>query len=141
MDRNPNSPPADEPKLHPTPPLASGKWFRAPYRLLLVHSVLILVFMLTLYLDWTDFTPQPYDCVYLPYLILSGPIVYGVGHFAMHRADPFISVGDTKTIRIAWNLIPGTACLILGGTQWWLIESAYILLRRRFSIGAVAARL
>jgi hypothetical protein len=77
-------------------------------------------------LDWTDFTPQPYDCVYLPYLILSGPIVYGVGHTAMHRVDLFISVDDTATIRTAWNLIPGIVCLMLGGIQWWLIELAYI---------------
>ena len=88
-------------------------------------------FMLALHLDWTDFTPQPYDCVYLPYLVLSGPIVYGVGHVAMHRVDPFTSVDDTATIRIAWNLIPGSVCLILGGLQWWLIESIYSQLRRR----------
>jgi hypothetical protein len=100
-------------------------------RLPIVHTLLILAFMLALYAGWTDFTPQPYDCVYLPYLILSGPIVYGVGHVAMHRVDPLISVDDIATIRIAWNLIPGSVCLILGGLQWWLIEWVYSRLRRR----------
>jgi hypothetical protein len=110
-----------------------GRWFRAPYRLLIVHTALILVFMLTLYVGWTDFTPQPYDCVYLPYLVASGPIVYGVGHVAMHHVDRLISVDDTATTRIAWNLIPGGVCLLLGGMQYWLIESAYIWLRQRSS--------
>jgi hypothetical protein len=49
----------------------------------------------------------------------------------MHRVDPFIAVGDAESIRIAWNLIPGFTCLILGRIQWWLIESPYILIRRR----------
>jgi hypothetical protein len=115
---------------HPRP--ARAQWFRGPHRLLIIHTVLISIFMLALYLDWTDFTPQPYDCIYLPYLLLSGPIVYGMGHFAMHLVDPFIAVHDIATIRIAWNLIPGAVCLILGGIQWWLIESAYIRLRRKF---------
>ena len=70
------------------------RWFRAPYRLPIVHTVLILTFMLALYAGWTDFTPQPYDSVYLPYLIISGPIVYWVGHVAMHRVDPLISVDE-----------------------------------------------
>jgi hypothetical protein len=114
----------------PHPRLAWGRWFRSPYRLPIIHTVLILVFMLALYVDWTDFTPQPYDCVYLPYLLLSGPIVYGVGHIAMHRVDSLIPVDDTATIRIAWNVIPGSVCLILGGVQWWLIESIYSRLQR-----------
>jgi hypothetical protein len=46
-----------------------GRWFRAPYRLLVVHTLLMLAFMLILYLDWTDFTAQPYDCIDLPYSI------------------------------------------------------------------------
>jgi hypothetical protein len=110
--------------------LAWGRWFRSPYRLPIVHTAFILVFMLALYVDWTDFTPQPYDCVYLPYLILSGPIVNGVGHVAMHRMDAFISDDDIATIRIVWNLIPGSVCLILGGLQWWFIEWIYSRLRR-----------
>ena len=97
--------------------------------------------MLALYWDWTDFTPQPYDCVYLPYLLLSGPAVYGVGHVAMHRVDSFVSVDDVVAIRVAWNLIPGSVCLILGGLQWWLIESVYIRIRRPFSANPVTPRL
>jgi hypothetical protein len=112
-----------------------SRWFRAPFRLLVIHTVLILASMLALFWDWTDFTPQPFDCVYLPFLLFSGPIVYGVGHVAMHGVDPFIAVGDTEAIRMAWNLIPGFVCLILGGIQWWLIESAYIFLRRRSLTG------
>jgi hypothetical protein len=141
MDCNPDSLPPVEPKLYRAARPDWGRWFRAPYRLLVVHTLLIVAFMLTLYLDWTDFTAQPYDCVYLPYFFISGPIVHGVGHVAMHRVDPFISVDDTARIRIAWNLIPGTVCLILGGFQWWLIELAYIWLRRRFSAETVTPHL
>jgi hypothetical protein len=130
-------PPPQESSHSATPRPVWCRWFRAPYRLLVLHTALILVFMLALYWDWTDFTPQPYDCVYLPYLFLSGPIVYGVGHNALHRVDPFISVDDTATIRIVWNLIPGSVCLILGGIQWWLIEVVTVWLWRRFSASSV----
>jgi hypothetical protein len=51
-----------------------GRWFRAPYRLLIGHTALILAFMIALYWNWTDFTPQAYDCVYLPYFLISGPL-------------------------------------------------------------------
>ncbi len=131
MDVKPASAPTACRPFHTAPRLSWSGWFRAPFRLLLIHTALIMVSMLALYWGWTDFTPQPYDCVYLPYLCFSGPIVYGVGHFAMHRVDRFIAVGDTEAIRIAWNLIPGLTCLVLGGIQWWLIECAYIRLRRR----------
>jgi hypothetical protein len=93
--------------------------------------------MLALYWSWTDFTPQPYDCVYIPYLFISGPVVYGIGHVAMHRVDPLIAVDDTESVRLAWNLIPGSVCLVLGGIQWWLIEVAYIWVSRKLSADTV----
>jgi hypothetical protein len=65
MERNPDSLPAVEPPLYRSPRPAWRRWFRAPYRLLVIHTLLILAFMLTLYVDWTDFTPQPYDCIWL----------------------------------------------------------------------------
>jgi hypothetical protein len=130
-------PPPQESSQSAAPRSFWRRWFRAPHRLLIVHSALILVFMLALYWDWTDFTPQPYDCVYVPYLLLSGPIVYTVGHIAQHRVDPFIAVDNTATIRIAWNLILGSVCLILGGIQWWLIEVVFVRLRRKFPASTV----
>jgi hypothetical protein len=109
--------------------VAWKRWFQAPYRLPILHTALNLAVMLGLYWDWTDFSAQPYDCVYLPYVFISGPIVYGMGHVAMHYVDPLLSVDDIQTIRIAWNLIPGFFCLTLGGIQWWLIEMLYIRVR------------
>ena len=47
----------------PHPRLAWDQWFRSPYRRPIVHTMLILAFMLALDLDWTDFTPQPYDAI------------------------------------------------------------------------------
>ncbi|QEH35596.1 hypothetical protein OJF2_41490 [Aquisphaera giovannonii] len=111
--------------------LASARWFRAPFRLPAIHTVLILSFMLSLLLGWTDFPSGPYDCVYAPYFFLSGPAVHSVAHAAQHRADAFLSPSDTESIRLAWNVIPGSICLVLGGIQWWLVESTYVWLRQR----------
>ena len=106
-------------------------------RLVIIHTALILAFMLALDRGWTDFAPIPYDCFYPPYFFISGPIVYGVAHYAQHRVDPFISVDDIGAIRLVWNRIPGTVCLILGGIQWWLIELAYVNLRRQTMVRTV----
>ena len=107
------------------------RWFRAPFRLLIIHSVLILAAMFALLGRWTDFGPLPFDCVYPPYIFLSGPIVHAAAHSVQHAFDSFIATDDVNSIRLAWNLIPGSVCLILGGVQWWLIESGYQRIRAR----------
>jgi hypothetical protein len=33
---------------------------------------------------------------------------------------------------VAWNLIPGSVCLVLGGFQWWLIVVFYL----RIAVGS-----
>ena len=58
MDSSPDSLPPFEPTLCLAARPDCGRWFRAPYRLLVVHTLLIVAFMLTFYLDWTDFSPQ-----------------------------------------------------------------------------------
>ena len=125
--------PRDIPTMSASSSLAVARWFRPPFRLAAVHSVLILFFMLALHQGWTDFPQGPYDCVYLPYLFLSGPVVHLVAHAAQHRADAMIDTSDVNSIRLAWNVIPGFVCLILGGIQWWLVESAYMSWLRRLS--------
>jgi hypothetical protein len=104
------------------------RWFRAPYRLLIINTALILIFMFTLERGWTDFGPFPFDCMYPPFLLISGPIVHVVAHGVQHRMDRYLSPGDLGTIRLVWNVVPGSVCLILGGIQWWLVELAYIRL-------------
>jgi hypothetical protein len=134
VDDNPYSPPKADVKAHRIQRLKRGCWFRGPYRLLIIHTALILFFMFALLLGWTDFlSPMPYDCFYPPYLFISGPLVYFVAHDIQHAFDPLVSPGDVKSIRVAWSLIPGSVCLILGGVQWWLIELVYFRIRRRSS--------
>ena len=129
------SPPHDNPYVAPTADLQRGRarWFRPPFRLFIIHTALILIFMLALLAGLTDFTPLPYDCVYVPYLFISGPVVYGVAHCIQHAFDPCLTPGDVDAIRRAWNLIPGSVCLVLGGVQWWVIEVVYVRVRRRGS--------
>jgi hypothetical protein len=88
-----------------------------PQKLVAVHTTLILASMFALWNGWF-LTPLPYDCVYIPFLIFSGPIVYFVAHFLQHASEVFL---NPSQVMIAWNLVPGTVCLILGGTQWYFI--------------------
>jgi hypothetical protein len=138
MDDNPYIPPATDPELGTVSPCS--RWFRAPYRLPIIHTVLILASMLALLAGWTDFSPFPFDCVYPPYFFLSGPIVHAASHVAQHSFDRCLSPGDVHSIRLAWNLIPGSVCLVLGGVQWWLIEVVYLRIRRRASGTTVTAQ-
>jgi hypothetical protein len=127
---------AHNPYSSPTADLRQvrGQWFRAPFRLLIVHTALITAFMLALLAGWTDFLcPMPYDCVYPAYLFISGPFVYGVAHGIQHEFDPLMAPDDVRSIRVAWSLIPGSVCLVLGGVQWLLIEVVYLRIRRRRS--------
>lgn len=96
--------------------------FNAPYILLVLHTVLILLSMFCLSQRWF-LTPLPYDCVYLPFLIVSGPIVYFVAHYVQHASEIFF---NTDQVMIAWNVLPGMICLVLGGIQWYFI-GCYLL--------------
>lgn len=90
----------------------------SPYRLPLVHTIAILFFMFTLSQRWF-LTAVPYDCIYVPFLIVSGPLVYFFAHVLQHQSE---SLFRPDQVMIAWNLVPGTFCLVFGGVQWWLIE-------------------
>src|SRR5882724_8727538 len=92
--------------------------FVRPYRLPIIHTALILLFIFTLSQKWF-LTNTPYDCFYFPFFIASGPIVYIVAHFAQHVSEGFFTPDQ---LMISWNLAPATVCLILGGVQWWIIE-------------------
>ncbi len=101
--------------------------FVAPYRLLVIHTALILLFMFTLSQRWY-LTDIPYDCFYLPFFVASGPGVYLVAHFAQHAFE--VLCGPDQ-VMMAWNLVPGTVCIILGGLQWLGIESLFLGIRDR----------
>ncbi|SRR6266540_2800788 len=100
-----------------------------PETLVILHSSLILASMFALSQKWF-LTPLPYDCVYVPFLIVSGPIVYSIAHYLQHVSEAFMSPDH---VMIAWNLVPGTVCLILGGIQWYLIGCGLVRIvsRRR----------
>ena len=100
---------------------------RAPFRLAAVHTVLILLFMGTLSQRWF-LCDTPYDCSYVPFLLASGPFVYVLAHMAQHRAEVFFT---PEQVMIAWNLVPGLICLVLGGAQWVLIETIVIKVCKR----------
>jgi len=101
--------------------------FVPPFRLVIIHTVLILVFMFTLSQRWF-LTNIPYDCFYLPFFIVSGPLVYFIAHFAQHASEVFFSPDQ---VIIAWDLVPGTVCLVLGGLQWWGVESFLLGIHQR----------
>jgi hypothetical protein len=100
--------------------------FESPYRLLIIHTLLILVFMILLSDRWF-LTDIPYDCFYVPFFIISGPIVYLIAHLIQHFSETFFT---TDQVMISWNIVPGTVCLVLGGLQWWLIESLFVNRRK-----------
>src|SRR4030095_393457 len=93
--------------------------FVSPYPLLIIHTALILLFMFTLSQRWF-LTDVPYDCFYLPFFLVSGPLVYFIAHFAQHASE--VLVGPDQVMS-AWNVVPGIVCLVLGGLQWFGIES------------------
>jgi hypothetical protein len=101
--------------------------FVPPYRLLIIHTVLILFFMFALAQRWF-LKDIPFDCFYTPFLITSGPIVYFIAHYAQHFSERFFAHNN---ILFAWNLVPGIVCLILGGLQWLAIESFIMHIRKK----------
>ena len=46
-----------------------------PAKLVILHSALIVLFMLTLWNRWF-LTDIPFDCFYAPFFFTSGPVVY-----------------------------------------------------------------
>ncbi|MEX2214144.1 MAG: hypothetical protein WD768_08455 [Phycisphaeraceae bacterium] len=97
---------------------------RCPYRLLTIHTALILFFMFTLSQRWF-LEETPYDCFYLPFILTSGPVVYFIAHDVQHFSERFFT---PEQVMISWNLVPGMVCLILGGLQWYLIERFFMYL-------------
>ena len=95
-------------------------WFRAPYHLAIIHTILILVFMFTYSQRW--FLPDPQmECIYEPYGWASGPLVYDfMAHPIQHLVEDHLPP-DTSVV-VAWGIVPGIVCLVFGALQWWLIE-------------------
>jgi hypothetical protein len=104
--------------------------FVPPYRLLIIHTALILLFMFSLSQRWL-LTNIPYDCFYFPLFIVSGPVVYFIAHLVQHALESFFTPDQ---VMIAWNVVPGTVCLILGGVQWWAVELFFMGVRKRRGI-------
>ena len=98
-----------------------------PVRLVTIHTVLVIFFMFTLYKRWF-LTDIPYDCFYVPFLAVSGPVVYFIAHFLQHFSERFLS---PEAVMISWNLVPGSVCLLLGGFQWWFIGRVWLRFKER----------
>ena len=101
-----------------------------PLKLVVVHSALILFFMFTLSQRWL-LTDIPFDCFYVPFLLVSGPLVYFVAHYAQHYSEHFFS--PDASVFLPWGVVPGLICLVLGGLQWWCIGRLWLSLRARRS--------
>ncbi len=101
-------------------------WFVPPYRLLIIHTFLIPLFMFALSQKWF-LTDIPFDCFYGPFFIISGPSVYFIAHYIQHVAEKFFA---PEQIIVPWNIIPGGVCLLLGGLQWWFIELLWLKRRK-----------
>lgn len=104
--------------------------FEPPNRLLIIHTLLLLVFMITLSQKWF-LTNVPYECFYVPFFVVSGPVVYLLAHTMQHLSEMFFT-SDQKTI--IWTIVPGTVCLVFGGLQWWIIESLFVNRRKTKSL-------
>ena len=98
-----------------------------PLRLVAIHTVAVLVFMFTLYKKWF-LTDSPFDCFYVPFCVVSGPVVYFIAHYAQHASERLLS---PEQVMISWDLVPGTVCLILGGLQWWFIGRVWLWGRQK----------
>ena len=103
-------------------------WFRAPYRLAIVHTVLILFFMFAWSQRWF-LSPTPFDCAYAPLFFVSGPVVHTIAHATQHWAERVLFPEAPLWFR--WNIVPGAVCLILGGLQWFLIELLWCRVKGR----------
>jgi hypothetical protein len=99
---------------------------KPPFVLVTLHTLLVLCFMLSFSRRW--FAPPPFDCVYTPYFWLSGPLVHTVAHVVEHLLEGLFTPGQ---VMVAWSVVPGTVCLLLGGVQYWLLESWVVRAIRR----------
>jgi hypothetical protein len=99
-----------------------------PWKLVIIHSGLILLFMFTLWNRWFV-TDIPFDCFYAPFFFTSGPLVYSVAHYLQHWSEHLFS--PDASVFLPWDLVPGVVCLILGGVQWWCIGHLWLRFRRR----------
>jgi len=99
---------------------------RLPYWLLLGHSLLVLFLMFALSQRWLVSEP-PFDCFYIPFLITSGP-VYLLAHLVQHKLDGGFTPEQTM---LAWNIVPGTICLVLGGVQWFFVGVLWLRFQNR----------
>jgi hypothetical protein len=88
-----------------------------PKYFVLIHTALILLSMIALY-NRFFLSSGPYSCFYIPFCLVSGPVVYIIAHYLQHYSAMCFPYNSGI---ICWNLVPGCVCLILGGLQWWLI--------------------
>lgn len=101
-------------------------YLEPPYRLLVIHTLLILIFMIAMS-QKRFLTDIPYDCFYGPFFFVSGPVVYLIAHQIQHFSERFFTPDQ---VMIAWNIVPGTVCILLGGLQWWFIEWLFVNWRK-----------
>jgi hypothetical protein len=99
-----------------------------PAKLVILHSVLIVLFMFTLWNRWF-LTDIPFGCFYAPFFFTSGPVVYSIAHYLQHWSERFFPTG--ASVFLPWDLVPGTVCLILGAVQWWFIGRLWVWFRTR----------
>jgi len=101
-----------------------------PWKLVVLHSALIVLFMFTLWNRWFV-TDVPFDCFYAPFFFTSGPLVYSIAHYLQHWSEQFFS--SDASVFLPWGVVPGVVCLVLGGIQWWCIGRLWLWFRRRRS--------
>ena len=100
--------------------------FRPPFRLVIVHTILILFFAFSLGQRWF-ITSAPHDCFYVPFMFCSGPLAYAIAHSVQHWSERFLSPDQ---VMISWIVVPAVVCMIFGGLQWLSIEAAWTLWHR-----------
>ena len=99
-----------------------------PAKLVILHSVLIVLFMFTLWKRWF-ITDIPFEDFYAPFFFTSGPLVYFVAHYLQLWSEQFFPAH--ASVFLPWDIVPGVVCLILGGVQWWFIGRLWLWFRAR----------
>src|SRR5215208_5886712 len=107
-----------------------------PAKLVILHSVLIVLFMFTLWNRWF-LTDIPFDCFYAPFFLISGPVVYSIAHYVQHRSEQFFSV--ETSVFLPCDVVPGIVCL--NGASRRIHEPLRHRLCHRLRAVAVVARL
>jgi hypothetical protein len=101
-----------------------------PWKLVAIHTVLILLFTFTLWNKWF-LSDIPFDCFYLPFFLTSGPVVHTFAHFLQHYSEQFFPAHTHWFL--PWGVVPAFVCLILGGIQWWYVGRLWLWFRKRRS--------